>query len=109
MNLSMVHQKNEHRLRSFEFWGRAGAIYAGYKIAQAKASWLRLRGYSEDYINETHWLSQSDTAGREIYELCVDMRGFFIKVRGARFKLDKRFHAVVSGVLFLQGASSTKT
>ena len=66
--------------RSLQFWGRAGSIWAGYKLAQAQAQWMRLRGHSEEHIKEAHWAPHADRAGRDMHALCVDMRGFFIKV-----------------------------
>lgn len=68
------------RFRSLQFWSRAGSIWAGYKLAQAQAQWLRVRGHSEEHIKETHWAPHADRAGQDMHALCVDMRGFFIKV-----------------------------
>jgi hypothetical protein len=76
----MSHENSEHRGRSAEFWFRAGGIYASYKAAQAQAMLLRLRGKSDDYIKHEHWSPQHDRSGRQMYDLCIDMRGFFIKV-----------------------------
>lgn len=81
MPLTMSAPQKEQRFRTLEFWRRAGAIYAGYKVAQIQASWLRLRGYSEERIQSMHWDRHSDIAGQDMHSLCVDMRGFFIKVR----------------------------
>ena len=67
--------------RSFEFWRRAAAIYGGYKAAQVQAQLLRLRGRSQEYIREHHWEPHNDKSGKDMYTLCVDLRGFFIKVR----------------------------
>ena len=68
------------KLRSVEFWSRATTIYAGYKLAQAQAAWLQFRGYSTDYIEQQHWEPHHDRTGRAMYQLCVEMRGFYIKV-----------------------------
>jgi hypothetical protein len=66
--------------RSLVFWSRACSIWAGYKVAQVQAAWLRFQGRSEDYIKEHHWSPHADRAGRNIHALCVELRGFFIKV-----------------------------
>ena len=82
---SMSETVQPDRLRSFEFWRRAGTIYANYKVAQAQASWMHFRGHTKEYIEENHWIAHHDKAGRDMYGLCVDLRGFFIKVRFVQY------------------------
>jgi hypothetical protein len=80
--VSVEHHTDQVRpFRSLEFWSRACSIWVGYKAAQAQAAWLRFKGHSEDYIKEHHWSPHADRSGRSMHALCVDLRGFFIKVR----------------------------
>lgn len=67
-------------LRTTDFWRRVSAIYLGYKVAQAKASYLSWCGHSQEEIKQNHWQPVHDKSGQEMYKLCVDMRGFLIKV-----------------------------
>ena len=82
---SMSETVQPDRLRSFEFWRRAGTIYANYKVAQAQATWMQFRGHTKEYIEQNHWFAHHDKAGRDMYGLCVDLRGFFIKVRFVQY------------------------
>ena len=67
-------------LRSLEFWRRASGIYLGYKLAQSRAQIMRWKGLSEKSINEQHWEPHNARSGKHMYDLCVDLRGFFLKV-----------------------------
>jgi len=60
---------------------RSTSIYVGYKAAQAKASLLALQGRSQAEIEATHWAPHHARAGEDMYALCVDLKGFVIKVR----------------------------
>lgn len=66
--------------RTVEFWRRAGSIYLGYKLAQSQAHILRWKGMTEQEIKEQHWMPHNEKSGRLMYGLCVDLRGFFLKV-----------------------------
>ena len=68
-------------LRTADFWRRVSAIYLGYKVASVKATYLRWCGHSQDEIKQLHWQPHHDQAGQDMYQLCVDMRGFLIKVQ----------------------------
>eukprot|EP00892_Ulva_mutabilis_P003004 jgi/Ulvmu1/12704/UM095_0008.1 len=67
-------------LRSLDFWRRAGGIYMGYKLAQSQAQILRWTGMTEQQVQEEHWEPHNDRSGRLMYDLCIDLRGFFLKV-----------------------------
>lgn len=67
-------------LRTADFWRRVSAIYLGYKVAKVKATYLSWRGHSQEEIKQIHWQSIHEKAGQDMYQLCVDMRGFLIKV-----------------------------
>lgn len=66
--------------RSVEFWGRAVSIYAGYKACQAHALLLRGAGWSTARLKDEHWARQHSKAAEQLYRLCVDLRGFYLKV-----------------------------
>ncbi len=69
-------------LRTLEFWGRAVSIYGTYKVAQLQALGLKLLGRSDAEIQESVWVPQHTQAGEKMYELCISLRGFYLKVRG---------------------------
>lgn len=67
--------------RTADFWARALTIYAGYKACQAHALALRaLGGWSEERLRDQHWAAQHRRAAEQMYSLCVDLRGFYLKV-----------------------------
>ncbi len=66
--------------RTAEFWARAVTIYAGYKACQAHALALRTLGWSAERLREEHWARQHSKAAQQLYSLCVDLRGFYLKV-----------------------------
>lgn len=66
-------------LRSAEFWGRASVIYGSYKAAQLRALLMRMQGRSPQDIKERMWRQQHTWAGREMYRLCINLRGFYLK------------------------------
>jgi hypothetical protein len=74
----------ESLARTAEFWARAVTIYAGYKACQAHALALRALGWSEERLREEHWARQHTKAAQQLYSLCVDLRGFYLKVGGRR-------------------------
>jgi hypothetical protein len=61
-------------------------IYGSYKATQFRAMLMRARGRSRQEIKERLWDSQHEWAGRQMYKLCIDLRGFYLKVRGSRGK-----------------------
>lgn len=67
-------------IRTADFWRRVGGIYVRYQYAQAVAAYFRLRGRSPEDIESTHWEPYYDVVGREMYSICVDMRGMLLKV-----------------------------
>ena len=76
----VVHGPLQAFFRTTQFWRRATGIYLSYKGAQAKAQALRLRGWDTEKLKEVHWKPHHAWAGEEMYSLCVDMRGFYLKV-----------------------------
>ena len=76
----IVHGPLQALFRTTQFWRRATGIYLSYKGAQVKARALRLRGWDTDKLKELHWKPHHAWAGEEMYSLCVDMRGFYLKV-----------------------------
>lgn len=55
-------------------------IYGSYKATQLRALLLRLQGKSRQEIKEAVWDEQHKWAGKEMYRLCIDLRGFYLKV-----------------------------
>lgn len=76
----VVHGPLQAFFRTTQFWRRATGIYLSYKGAQAKAQALKLRGWDTEKLKEVHWKPHHAWAGEEMYSLCVDMRGFYLKV-----------------------------
>jgi hypothetical protein len=70
----------QNALRTVEFWGRAAGIYASYKSAQARGIALRLAGQDEQAIQEKLWDPHHAWAGQQMYDLCISLRGFYLKV-----------------------------
>jgi hypothetical protein len=66
--------------RTTDFWKRVSAIFIGYKVAQGKALYLRLRGDSQESIAARHWEPYYHRVGQDMYSVCVDMRGLLLKV-----------------------------
>lgn len=73
-------QKVNSTARTVEFWARASSIYLSYKLAQVHALGLRAIGWDDERLQNEHWDRQHTQAGQAMYDLCVDMRGFFLKV-----------------------------
>ncbi len=67
--------------RTLGFWSRVTGIYASYKLTQLQAALQRMQGTSAQVIKDTIWTPRHETAGRQIYQMCVDLRGFYLKVR----------------------------
>lgn len=66
--------------RTTEFWIRSASIYMGYKSTQIKALAMQSLGWPQDRINTEIWDKQHEHAAQQMYSLCVDLRGFYLKV-----------------------------
>ena len=77
----IVHGPVQALLRTTQFWRRATGIYLSYKAAQVKAQVLKAQGWDAEKLKQRHWQPHHAWAGEEMYSLCVDMRGFYLKVR----------------------------
>ena len=71
-------------LRSARFWSRASSIYLSYKATQLRALAAAAAGWDAGRRQAEIWDPQHEYAGRKMYELCVDLRGFYLKVGGRR-------------------------
>lgn len=76
----VVHGPFQAFARTTQFWRRATGIYLSYKGAQVKAQALKLQGWDQEKLKEVHWKPHHTWAGKEMHSLCVDMRGFYLKV-----------------------------
>lgn len=66
--------------RTSEFWVRATSVYAGYKASQIRSTLLKnVLGWSEERVEEEVWAKQHEKAAEQMYSICVDMRGFYLK------------------------------
>lgn len=66
--------------RTSEFWIRATSVYAGYKATQIRSSLLRnVLGWSDERVEEEVWAKQHEKAAEQMYSICVDLRGFYLK------------------------------
>lgn len=63
--------------RTAEFWRRASGIYLAYKAAQVRLSFWPA---SKAQQKAAFWEKHHAWAGTEMYALCVDLRGFYLKV-----------------------------
>ena len=63
--------------RTAEFWRRASGIYLAYKAAQVR---LSLWPASKAHQKAAFWEKHHAWAGTEMYALCIDLRGFYLKV-----------------------------
>lgn len=76
--LAKAPQPVQNFVRSSEFFGRVAVIYGAYKVTQLKSAVLRLQGKDPKQL----WHSQHTWAGEEMYNLCISLRGFYLKVGG---------------------------
>ena len=81
--LSILHIK-------VEFFGRTVSIYASFKATQVREAAMRLApaGCSEEQV-ALLWHNQHTYAGERMHELCLDLRGFYMKVRYAPWSVDR--------------------
>jgi hypothetical protein len=68
--------------RSTEFFARVAHIYGAYKLTQLRAAVMRAQGRSQQDITEQLWDGQHTWAGQQMYDLCISLRGFYLKVGG---------------------------
>ncbi|KAL9228423.1 hypothetical protein vseg_004008 [Gypsophila vaccaria] len=61
--------------RSFQFWARTADIYAGYKVFQVRVNIVK-----DVKKKEEMWEKQHEFAADKIYDMCVHLGGFFLKV-----------------------------
>lgn len=66
--------------RSTEFFARVAHIYGAYKLTQLRAAVMRMQGRSRQEITEQLWDGQHTWAGEQMYDLCISLRGFYLKV-----------------------------
>ena len=66
--------------RTSEFWIRALNIYAGYKSTQLKEIILKASGWPKERLEKELWDVQHERAAEQMYSVCVDLRGFYLKV-----------------------------
>ncbi|KAK3258652.1 hypothetical protein CYMTET_32316 [Cymbomonas tetramitiformis] len=64
--------------RAAAFWKRVTGIYIGYKATQVHVRLKKLLGASPEET-KARWDLQHRAAGKKMYELCVDLEGFYIK------------------------------
>lgn len=81
-------------LRTADFWRRATGIYLAYKGRQAQEAALTSRAlallpgsssrrpWDRERLEEELWKPHHEWAGKEMYELAVSVRGFYLKVSG---------------------------
>eukprot|EP00976_Prorocentrum_cordatum_P079372 1183522-Prorocentrum_minimum.AAC.2 len=65
--------------RSVNFWRRAITIYTGYKVTQTRTKLLELQGPHNKQRVEDMWKYRHKRAGKEMFDLCIDLQGFYIK------------------------------
>ncbi len=70
----------QNSVRTMEFWRRCGGIYLAYKAAQTKQIFLKRRGWTSEELQQRLWRPHHAWAGREMYAICIDLRGFYLKV-----------------------------
>ena len=87
-------------LRTADFWRRATGIYLAYKGRQAQEAALTSRAlallpgsssrrpWDRERLEEELWKPHHEWAGKEMYDLAVSVRGFYLKV--SRFEEGER-------------------
>ena len=63
--------------RTADFWRRASGIYFAYKAAQFR---LSLWPAGKAHQKAAFWEKHHAWAGTQMYALCIDLRGFYLKV-----------------------------
>ncbi|CAI5465940.1 unnamed protein product [Closterium sp. Yama58-4] len=62
--------------RGAEFWRRVVHLYGSYKLCQLQVA---VSGQSEEERSAT-WQRQHERGAEMLYDLCTDMKGFFLKI-----------------------------
>ncbi|MEW5318649.1 MAG: hypothetical protein WDW38_009856 [Sanguina aurantia] len=65
--------------RTCDFWLRATGIYGAYKVTQIRGGLMKLTGSDDKVIQEEVWDKQHAWAGDQMYKMCIDLRGFYLK------------------------------
>lgn len=68
----------QNTVRAANFWTRATFIYGAYKVVQIKEAALRILGEDEEQLTAM-WRQHHLWAGQQMCDLCVDLRGFYVK------------------------------
>jgi hypothetical protein len=68
----------QNTIRAANFWTRATFIYGAYKALQIKEAALCILGEDEEQLTAM-WSQHHLWAGRQMCDLCVDLRGFYVK------------------------------
>eukprot|EP00887_Chlorella_sp_A99_P006757 scaffold3.g6757.t1 len=76
--VKMVQDALGNAARTAEFWARVSSIYLSYKLCQLQDLALRAAGWPDER-REARWAAQHTRAGERMYQLAVDMRGFYLK------------------------------
>ncbi|KAK9798604.1 hypothetical protein WJX73_007340 [Symbiochloris irregularis] len=69
----------ENFSRASSFWRRILGVYVAYKATQARAYTMKAVRQSQSRV-DSMWEAHHTWAGEQLYEICTDLRGFYIKV-----------------------------
>jgi hypothetical protein len=79
--LSKAPRSVQNLVRSTEFFGRVATIYGAYKFTQLRTVLLKLQGKDSQHAAvQKLWDDQHTWAGEQMYDLCISLRGFYLKV-----------------------------
>ncbi|CAM9732518.1 unnamed protein product [Chrysoparadoxa australica] len=70
--------KGGTRDRALQFWGRAGRIYVSYKLLELRCA-ITLNGPSHERKRERLWAELHELNSERMLNLCLDLRGFYLK------------------------------
>lgn len=62
-----------------------------YKVTQLRGGLMKLTGSDDKVIQEEVWDKQHAWAGDQMYKMCIDLRGFYLKVRDLYHKCQVYF------------------
>jgi len=65
--------------RTARFWVGASSLYLSYKITQARSAVLAAAGWDAERIKKEVWDKQHEWVGERMYQMCVNLKGFYIK------------------------------
>lgn len=74
------------------------AVFDAPVWLQARASWARVTGMSEEDIERYIWTPHHTWAGDELYGICIGLRGFYMKVTAHLLLQDPRSSAALTRV-----------